>query len=48
MSYKIWVQIEEVDESGEHIDNITPDVEVGEYDDMDAARAAMDEIIDAA
>ena len=48
MSFKIWVQIEEVDDSGEHKNNITEDTEVGEYEDMAAARAAMDKIIDAA
>lgn len=48
MSYKIWVQIEEVDDSGEHKSNVTEDVEVGQYDDMKAARAVMDKIIDAA
>ena len=48
MSYKIWVQIEEIDDSGEHKSNITEDIEVGEYEDMKAAQAAMDKIIDAA
>jgi len=48
MPFKIWVQIEELDESGEHLDNVTQEVEVGEYEAVEAAQAAMDKIIDAA
>lgn len=48
MSYKIWVQIEEVDNSGEHKRNMTEDIEVGEYDDFQSAKEAMDKIIDTA
>ena len=48
MSYKIWVQIEEVDDSGEHKANITEDVEVGEYGTFEQANAVMYKIIDTA
>ncbi len=48
MSYKIWVQIEEIDDSGEHKNNVTEDVEVGEYGSFEQAKTVMDKIIDTA
>lgn len=48
MSFKIWMQIEELDENGEHKGNATEDIEVGQYDDMKSAQEALDKIIEAA
>lgn len=48
MSYKIWVQIEEIDDTGEHKNNVTDDVEVGEYGSFDEAKKVMDKIIETA
>jgi len=48
MSYKIWVQIEEIDDSGEHKNNVMEDTEVGKYGSYEEAKAVMDKIINAA
>jgi len=48
MPYKIWLQIEEVDESNEHYENVTELIEVSSYDELEDAKAAMDAIVDAA
>ena len=48
MPYKIWLQIEEVDESNEHYENVTEPIEVSSYDELEDAKAAMDAIVDAA
>jgi len=48
MSFKIWVQIEEIDDSGEHKNNVTEDVEVGEYGTFKEAKKVLDKIIEIA
>ena len=48
MVYKIWVQIEEVDDENDHYENVTEPIDVGVYEEPEAARAAMDKIVDAA
>jgi len=48
MSYKIWVQIEEIDDSGDHKNNATEDTEVGEYGTLEEAKKVLDKIIEVA
>ena len=48
MPYKIWLQIEEVDESNEHYENVTEPIEVSSYDELEDAKAAMDAIVETA
>ena len=48
MSFKIWVQIEEIDDSGEHSLNVSEDVEVGEYGTVEEAKKVLDKIIEVA
>lgn len=48
MSFKIWVQIEEIDEEHDHYKNVTEPIEIGRYEELKAAKEAMDKIIDAA
>jgi len=48
MSFKIWVQIEEIDDSGNHKNNVTEDTEVGEYGNFDEAKKILDKIIEVA
>lgn len=48
MIYKIWVQIEEIDEDDDHYENVTEPIDVGRYEELEAAKAAMDKIINAA
>jgi len=48
MVYKVWVQIEEIDEEANHYENVTEPVDVGRYDNLEEAKAVMDKIIAAA
>jgi len=48
MSYKIWVQIEALDDFGNHSYNTTEEIEVGEYGTLDEAKNVLDKIIDTA
>jgi hypothetical protein len=49
MSYKVWIEIEEVDEGGDHVQDIDPGfASSGEFDQLEEAHAFADRLQESA
>ena len=45
MQYKLWLEIEEIDEGADHYEDVGVPESLGEFDTEEEARGVMDEII---
>ncbi len=44
--FKIWVEIEEVDEAADHYEHVGEPAELGQYDTLEEAEAHFNHLID--